>query len=395
VSNFSSAVEHLETGNHQYIMEGFDSASKKSHKTNMPNVRDIKHKTNMPNVRDIKHMKNMLNVRDIKHKLDNKRDKALNTKMTSELKPGYSLKCRPATISDPKTQTVVLNDNYMYKMDESRTLFTVSSWVSIIFIIVFLCVVVPGIYSMSTDEGSLDYKFLFLFVITFVSSLLMFINKKAMFVGLIGLVISIVSFGIWYVYRKLISTSKLNLSPSILAEIGKSIFNADFLSGKPSVRIPMLLGAVFTIICIILFSTIHKQLSKSAASIGFILFGMISGIIFYSLVIIFSVIKMFGGTSALTSMMSKMNSAVSSTSASSSMSKTTQISLLVLGAIGIVSIILSSIAISKKKIPKPNKPKKPKKLSTKNLIIAIVVPIGSVAIIGGLAYFFTKSRSTP
>ena len=332
VTKFESAVEHLESGDH-HVIEGFD----------------------------------------------------ITTTPPPTLKPGYSLKCRPASISNPKTEAVLLNDNYMYKMDESRTLFTVSSWVSIIFIIVFLCVVVPGIYSMSTDEKSLDYKFVFLFIITFVSSLFMFANKQAMFVGLIGLVISIVSFGIWLSYRKFLSPTKLNLNVGVLTDIFKSMFNIDFLSSSAPVRVPMVLGLIFTVICIILYSTIRKQLSKSTASIGFILFGMIAGIIFYSLVAVFSMIKQFG----LGNVLARIPGQVAASAASGSTGSTRSFGLLLVGCLGLISIIMSSIALSKKK---PKKPKKPKKLSKKNTIItSVIVSVVGFGLLVGGGYYISKT----
>lgn len=63
----------------------------------------------------------------------------------------YTLDCNPAEIDgEAKTEMVLLNDNYMFKLNESRTLYTFMSWIGLLIVLV---IIVGGISTLLSALG--------------------------------------------------------------------------------------------------------------------------------------------------------------------------------------------------------------------------------------------------
>ena len=227
----------------------------------------------------------------------------------------YTLDCNPAEIDgEAKTEMVLLNDNYMFKLNESRTVYTLVSWIGLFIVLMIVGGGISVVFSaVGTDASAVDAAgvittlkgndrayfiiCLLLSVIT-ISSIIAILASKgsvALVIGMILLFIVAVAF----VILKIVAGSKIGHSfRKMFKDVGIKTMAEVILSaiGKFIFGILLLFGIIF----IPIYFTRKSQLRHTVGyTVGFTL-AIISLILGSLLPITYFITKVFTSSNAVT-----------------------------------------------------------------------------------------------
>jgi hypothetical protein len=228
----------------------------------------------------------------------------------------YTLDCNPAEIDgEAKTEMVLLNDNYMFKLNESRTVYTLVSWIGLFIVLMIVgggisvvfsalgnnasaSVVTAGVITTLNGYDKAYFIICLLLSVITISSIIAILASKGSVALVIGMILLFIV-AVAYVILTIVAGSKIEHSfRKMFVDVGLKTMSKVILS-EPGIAIFSIL-LLFGIIFIPIYFTRKSQLRHTVGyTVGFTL--AIISLILGSLLPITGIItKYFTSSNAVT-----------------------------------------------------------------------------------------------